>query len=1120
MLFSHIIPDCYSNSGWKLVKDCRYVFPAITEVARATAIKNGGAIKGTELSLGVHSYNDSRRADESTEDNLDIQGGKHLKLNVGFWQDELDGEGSLPPNDDRVEGMDFCVSDRPRMKLDQYGRLGIGPGDDGSGTKEPEAWLDLQPKWGAAEPPAASGDGKYIGLHINPTFPVVDESKKYALKVENGHVDIGDRVSISGDLTVAGKSHLQNIVSIGAEAPQADGEETIGLNVKPDLTVPANASEVVGLNLEPTLNASNDNDKLTGLHINPQFKTSCCNVQKYGLIVEKGKVGIGSVLNNASNTNIGVEVRSCLTASNKGDKLVGLYIQPNFHDNGKNPVESYGLIVENGKVAIGSPGDTGYPVETDGQNSKVENLEVKGNLNVEGNVTYKGNVTAYAVETNQGRIELGDDDRDRVVVHATMSSKHTSGKLKLTSPLEIQLEDKDIDRDFLSLFSTNTNPTQGRIVWKKGQVEKEGGNVNNTPEEYKENSKVIAAIYSDLNGNGGNLKFGTASDDDTPLVDRMVITAEGNVGIGTAQPAGNKLKVTDKTELQDLKVLGGATIDGSTTMNTLTLSGAGSASAPTLAVTQGNVCIGAPPTPGDYKLYVTGGETHLDGKLTVATGDVAIASGNTTVGGTLTVTGAGTFNNQLDVTGNTTVGGTLTVTGAGTFNNQLDVTGNTTVGGTLTVTGAGTFNNQLDVTGNTTVGGTLTVTGAGTFNNQLDVTGNTTVGGTLTVTGAGTFNNQLDVTGNTTVGGTLTVTGAGTFNNQLDVTGNTTVGGTLTVTGAGTFNDQLDVTGNTTVGGTLTVTGAGTFNDQLDVTGDVAIASGNLTLTDGTTSLGGALTVASGGVTLTEGDVTLTNGNLALAQGSLAIGNITPGAPLHVYKYDDERGSEENNLVEIARFERGCHDASDNETEAEGGFIGLYLNDDNTPHKEVARISWRYDNNPNNEVSGRLGFWTSHDANNDADDPGYELLERMTITKDGNVGIGKVPASGIKLDVNGNIKSHSLTESSDVKLKENIHTLKDGLAKILGLRGVSYQWKDDKKAAQETHIGLVAQEVEGIFPELVSTDSQGMKSLSYSKLIAPLIEAIKEQQGQILELVNQVQQQQAQIGQLQALKNG
>ncbi|NEO98507.1 MAG: tail fiber domain-containing protein [Symploca sp. SIO2E9] len=150
------------------------------------------------------------------------------------------------------------------------------------------------------------------------------------------------------------------------------------------------------------------------------------------------------------------------------------------------------------------------------------------------------------------------------------------------------------------------------------------------------------------------------------------------------------------------------------------------------------------------------------------------------------------------------------------------------------------------------------------------------------------------------------------------------------------------------------------------------------------------------------------------------------------------------------------------------------------------------------------------------------LVVTKSDSDDDAVGIGKMPDStdGVKLDVNGKIRTtDKVLTNSDLTLKENIQTLKDGLSKILGLRGVSYKWKNDKKAAQETQIGLVAQEVEKIFPELVSTDSQGIKSLSYSKLIAPLIEAVKEQQNQISELVNQVQQQQTQIEQLQASGN-
>jgi len=64
------------------------------------------------------------------------------------------------------------------------------------------------------------------------------------------------------------------------------------------------------------------------------------------------------------------------------------------------------------------------------------------------------------------------------------------------------------------------------------------------------------------------------------------------------------------------------------------------------------------------------------------------------------------------------------------------------------------------------------------------------------------------------------------------------------------------------------------------------------------------------------------------------------------------------------------------------------------------------------------------------------------------------------------------------------------------LRGINFNWKDD---AQNTdiQIGLIAQEVEKVLPELVSTDSEGYKSIAYGKLTAVLVEAIKEQQRQI-----------------------
>lgn len=90
--------------------------------------------------------------------------------------------------------------------------------------------------------------------------------------------------------------------------------------------------------------------------------------------------------------------------------------------------------------------------------------------------------------------------------------------------------------------------------------------------------------------------------------------------------------------------------------------------------------------------------------------------------------------------------------------------------------------------------------------------------------------------------------------------------------------------------------------------------------------------------------------------------------------------------------------------------------------------------------------------------------------------------------------------ASDRSLKKNIATIESPLTKILKLRGVTFSWKHNNKAS----VGLIAQEVEKVFPELVS-ESNGLKSVEYGNLVAPLIEAVKEQQKEINNLKNRIE---------------
>ncbi|MBW8038983.1 MAG: hypothetical protein FVQ85_03175 [Planctomycetes bacterium] len=114
----------------------------------------------------------------------------------------------------------------------------------------------------------------------------------------------------------------------------------------------------------------------------------------------------------------------------------------------------------------------------------------------------------------------------------------------------------------------------------------------------------------------------------------------------------------------------------------------------------------------------------------------------------------------------------------------------------------------------------------------------------------------------------------------------------------------------------------------------------------------------------------------------------------------------------------------------------------------------------------------------------------------GNVGIGTTNPS-YKLHVVGSAAKTTgiyWTSISDRRLKKNIKPLEGALDRLTRLQGRTFTWKDarDLNASEGTHIGLVAQEVEEVFPQWVSEDNQGRKQVTLEGLEAVTIEAIKE----------------------------
>ncbi len=94
------------------------------------------------------------------------------------------------------------------------------------------------------------------------------------------------------------------------------------------------------------------------------------------------------------------------------------------------------------------------------------------------------------------------------------------------------------------------------------------------------------------------------------------------------------------------------------------------------------------------------------------------------------------------------------------------------------------------------------------------------------------------------------------------------------------------------------------------------------------------------------------------------------------------------------------------------------------------------------------------------------------------------------------------TNYSSLRWKENIQPIDSALSMVLALRGVNFDWKADGKH----DIGMIAEEVGEVIPEVVVYEDNGTdaQSLDYARLVAILIEAIKEQQKQIEALEEQL----------------
>ncbi|KQS23828.1 tail fiber domain-containing protein [Dyadobacter sp. Leaf189] len=299
-------------------------------------------------------------------------------------------------------------------------------------------------------------------------------------------------------------------------------------------------------------------------------------------------------------------------------------------------------------------------------------------------------------------------------------------------------------------------------------------------------------------------------------------------------------------------------------------------------------------------------------------------------------------------------------------------------------------------------------------------------------------------------------------------------------------------------------TGAGT-----EASGECSAAFGTFTKASGTraVSMGfnseatGTASFSAGNFTRAGGTASVTFGNnvFSRAMGSLSIGSFNE---VSTDVADTETEGPTDRIFQIGNGSQNNSDESQNVrknalTLLRNGNLGLGKNALNP--KYILEVDGRprilhngvtagihFDNSSHVE-RGFVGMKTD-------DEVGFFLDNwQLWVNNDGNAFL------------NGNV---SLT--SDARLKHNLSPLSGSLLKIRDLQGYHYNWIDKTKE-QSLQTGLIAQQVEKLFPELVKTDANGFKSVNYIGLVPHLIESVKElnEKNELLTSQNQIFKEQA-----------
>ena len=605
---------------------------------------------------------------------------------------------------------------------------------------------------------------------------------------------------------------------------------------------------------------------------------------------------------------------------------------------------------------------------------------------------------------------------------------------------------------------------------------------------------------------------------------RFIGNGAGLTGITASSWSGgtvaNAVSITSSTATTSattgaLTVTGGVGIGGNLWVGTSgqvlfrSTAGSSSTNSGALVVTGGagigaNLWVGGRAVFSDNTDVITStaSTSRFTGALTVA-GGVGVAgnvyaarffgdgSGLTSVAATSwtggTVPSSTTFQSTVAITDTTQStayeNGALTVAGGVGIQKALWVSGAINSAGIIKTVASNqatnTSSGALQIGGGASIVGNLYV---GSNNSEPGYKGDIVVGPYGVVTVANT------TVSTSTTSGALRVSGGAGFGGNVYASAFYGNGAGLTGVTASSATTAATVTTaaqpNITSVGTLTsLTVSGTSNvSTLNSNGVVTLSSATASTSSGT----GALVISTGGAGI--------GGNLYVGESVVVTGNLTVNGTTTTINSTTITVDDKNVVLGDI--------TSPTDAGADGGGITLKGTTDKTIIWNNSTGRWAFNtgidatsiqNTPIGNATASSGAFTTLTASGAVT---FTVNTASTSTTTGSLVVTGGVGVSDNVYVGGDVVAQNVNSLSDERVKDNIETIESALDKTLALRGVSYTMR----ASGNRSVGVIAQEIEQVLPEVVTTSPDGIKSVSYGNIVGLLIEAIKEQQQQIEEL--------------------